>query len=409
MTYASEVLADSPWGYWKCDETSGTSLADSSGNSRALTITGSPTLNQSGPDTGVPSIDWPSSAVTEHYASGTTLAPTTCTAEAWVYLTATPTTQTPIMGTAAAYGNNTQRIQMSIASTGKVEWLIYQGGATATAIASASALSLNTWHHVVCSIGAATQKIRIDKATSNSTAGTSVSSGTESIFVHGGGNSGGATDFTNGGAIKIARPAFYTTQLSDARADAHFDAMGPEAGPITVAGEVAGITVAALDGTALVPVLIAGEVANVTVAAQDGLALVPVVLAGETAAVTVAAYDGTLDVGVADPIVLNGEVAAVVVTAYDGTLTYVAAGEVANVTVTAYDGAIAGAPTILVGDTADISVDAYAGTLQIVHSAKDTDLTNAGTTNITGWGTVDYDPPDPDPAGQAPQYRQHIA
>lgn len=34
MTYPAEVLADSPWGYWKLDETSGGTFADSSGNGR---------------------------------------------------------------------------------------------------------------------------------------------------------------------------------------------------------------------------------------------------------------------------------------------------------------------------------------------------------------------------------------
>jgi len=45
-TYTTEVLADSPYLYWKLDETSGTTAADSSGNSRNGTYTNSPTLNQ---------------------------------------------------------------------------------------------------------------------------------------------------------------------------------------------------------------------------------------------------------------------------------------------------------------------------------------------------------------------------
>lgn len=42
--YDAAVLADAPLGYWKFDETSGTSALDSSGNSRTLTITGNVTL-----------------------------------------------------------------------------------------------------------------------------------------------------------------------------------------------------------------------------------------------------------------------------------------------------------------------------------------------------------------------------
>ena len=41
MTYASEVLADSPYAYWKCDDGSGSTLADSSGNAQTISIIGS--------------------------------------------------------------------------------------------------------------------------------------------------------------------------------------------------------------------------------------------------------------------------------------------------------------------------------------------------------------------------------
>lgn len=48
MTYSTEVLADSPYAYWKLNEPSGTTAADSSGNGRNLTYTGTYTLNQTG-------------------------------------------------------------------------------------------------------------------------------------------------------------------------------------------------------------------------------------------------------------------------------------------------------------------------------------------------------------------------
>lgn len=49
MSYSSEVLADSPTHYWKLWDASGTSAADSSGNSRAATYNGSPTLHSTSP------------------------------------------------------------------------------------------------------------------------------------------------------------------------------------------------------------------------------------------------------------------------------------------------------------------------------------------------------------------------
>src|SRR5215472_13338576 len=47
-SFAEVILATEPanlQGYWKCDETSGTTLADSSGNSKDLTITGAINTN----------------------------------------------------------------------------------------------------------------------------------------------------------------------------------------------------------------------------------------------------------------------------------------------------------------------------------------------------------------------------
>ena len=48
MTYSTEVLADSPYAYWKFNEPSGTTATDSSGNGRNLTYNGTYTLNQTG-------------------------------------------------------------------------------------------------------------------------------------------------------------------------------------------------------------------------------------------------------------------------------------------------------------------------------------------------------------------------
>lgn len=44
LIYKNEVLADSPWAYWRLGETSGTTATDSSGNGRNATYNNSPTL-----------------------------------------------------------------------------------------------------------------------------------------------------------------------------------------------------------------------------------------------------------------------------------------------------------------------------------------------------------------------------
>ena len=58
MSYSAEVLADSPLGYWRLGETSGTTLSDSSGNTRHGAYYGAPYLGRdslltSDPGTGV--------------------------------------------------------------------------------------------------------------------------------------------------------------------------------------------------------------------------------------------------------------------------------------------------------------------------------------------------------------------
>lgn len=47
MSYLIEILSDSPWGVWRLNDIAGPTLADSSGNGRSATITGTdPTYNQ---------------------------------------------------------------------------------------------------------------------------------------------------------------------------------------------------------------------------------------------------------------------------------------------------------------------------------------------------------------------------
>ncbi|MEY2930156.1 MAG: Concanavalin A-like lectin/glucanase superfamily, partial [Pseudomonadota bacterium] len=79
MTYASEVAADTPWGYWKFDDASGSTATDSSGNSRHLTLSGTYTRNV----TGISSLLGAATQVgTDVYAEATS-APGSPMATAW--------------------------------------------------------------------------------------------------------------------------------------------------------------------------------------------------------------------------------------------------------------------------------------------------------------------------------------
>lgn len=83
--YPAAVLADNPIGYWKMNETSGTSAADSSGNGHTATITGTGlTVGQPGPFSDQPAL---TSFHFNHgcYLSTVLAAPTTqLTLEGWI-------------------------------------------------------------------------------------------------------------------------------------------------------------------------------------------------------------------------------------------------------------------------------------------------------------------------------------
>src|SRR5262245_36412072 len=100
MTYTTEVLADSPWGFWLQTETAGTALDDAGTLNNDLTITGSAhTLNQTGPAAGYPAIVW-TQGVAGKAASSNQLDFASVTLECWVQLTAAPSANTNLVSIA---------------------------------------------------------------------------------------------------------------------------------------------------------------------------------------------------------------------------------------------------------------------------------------------------------------------
>lgn len=272
MTYDSEVAADTPWAYYKTNEASG-SLADSSGNSRTLTIPGgSPTYAQTGPSGAADALAWPdSSGGTEYYAVGS-VGPGAglFTLECWFYLTATPTNATPLVGLAYGYGNNSRRpIEMYIGSDGKIKVLTsISSSAAPTILSSASAVSLNTWHHAVGVFNSGTvRKIRLDKVDVASDAVTiSYTASGAAFFIHGGGtDASSVVDLTNGSAVTISKAAIYQAALTNTRIDAHYDAMSAggtaASGTASLTLSASGSAAAAATGAATLALSASGSVA----------------------------------------------------------------------------------------------------------------------------------------------------
>ena len=101
--YPTTVLADSPVGYWRLGEASGTNAADSSGNAHDGTWsgTGSPTLGVTGLITGGNTAATTSGATSGPYCalpSGVPNLGSTFTVEAWVKTSSSATDEHPVPG-----------------------------------------------------------------------------------------------------------------------------------------------------------------------------------------------------------------------------------------------------------------------------------------------------------------------
>lgn len=243
MSYDSEVLADSPALFYLQAETSG-NLADSGSlNKPVNSFVGTPTYAQTGPDGAASAIAWPDSFVTETYAQSGTIggtAPTAATLEGWFYLPSSVTKDTLIFGMGYGHGNTSARpLLLFIRADGKIA--LWWGTSTTITrlISSASAVSTGAWHHVAATVSSAGAKIRLNKvdvatvggSTSLSLANTAMAQmhtgGVRALTIFDGGVNGGTynADLTDSSPIRIARPAFYASALSDTRIDAHKDAM----------------------------------------------------------------------------------------------------------------------------------------------------------------------------------------
>jgi signal peptidase I len=147
-SYNAEVQGDSPYLYWRLDETSGTAIGDSSGNNRGGSLVSQTSaLNQ----TGALTSESPNRAISFTVAginANSAVTPSGAfSVEAWVKTTSTSGGR--ILGFGNATGQTTSTTvdrQLYLAPTGKVYFGI---GSAKTTIPSTSAINNGAWHHVV--------------------------------------------------------------------------------------------------------------------------------------------------------------------------------------------------------------------------------------------------------------------
>lgn len=159
--YEDRMLTDQPVGYWRLDETSGTTAADSSGNGRTGTYVNTPTLAAVGPVV----LETPNRAAQFAAASServdvayaAALNPATVTVEAWIYRTGTGTDAIVTSLTA----NRGYRLQLSATNT--VQWSVGTGASTLT-VTGSTVIPASTWTHILATSTGSTQLVYINGA-----------------------------------------------------------------------------------------------------------------------------------------------------------------------------------------------------------------------------------------------------
>lgn len=217
--YDAAVAADSPLAYWPLDTLPDSGvLADSSGNSRPASYTFQPTFDTSGgpkdKDVRWPASDgvYASTAAAVNVSTGAGF-----TFESWVYLTALPSGRVTLVGNGqdAISGSNTE-LGLYLDSTGKPALNMYNG--SFVSLVAPSALSLNTWHHIVGRAGASGMAVLVDGSSVASNASTPLTGYNRVLWLHAGGQN------STGQAIRTAETAVYNTALSDTRVGVHYTA-----------------------------------------------------------------------------------------------------------------------------------------------------------------------------------------
>jgi hypothetical protein len=221
LTYAGEVLADAPWGYWRLTEAPGISAWNSevSASNHRFSTGGSTRI------TGPIGSGATFAAGGEAHTDDNMTRPTTGTYEVWVRCSNAGNHETPLMTHSPFSGGTSGAPRLGLQGNGTATFTVWNGTANIV-ITSPASVADGAWHHVAASVGAAGMRLSVDGAVvaSNAavTAGANVGDSCR-LWLH----SGTGTD--NSTSLDLAEPAFYNAQLSDTRITAHYTAAFPSA------------------------------------------------------------------------------------------------------------------------------------------------------------------------------------
>lgn len=227
-TYMGEVLTDSPLGYWRLGEASGTSALDSSGNSRTLTYSGSIAFSQtsllpSQADTAITLSSTSSGKAS--LADASWMHPTTFSIEAWARWDGVGPATTHCIASKTIGGTvNATNYQFMLyrpsGSNNATIIVVNSSGTNVTLSESAGNLASGQTRHIVATFDGTNVKLYVDGTQVASTAlSGSLAPSTSSALVIGD-TAGGSRAW--GGTLDEV--AYYGSALSATRVAAHYAA-----------------------------------------------------------------------------------------------------------------------------------------------------------------------------------------
>ena len=222
--YKSEVLGDSPFLYWKLDETSGTAITDSSGGTPrpGTLLSGGHSLGVASPLAEKPSraIDFSMAAIS---ANSSSTMSSSFSVEAWVKTSSGNGGR--ILGFGNGSGQNASSTvdrQLYVGTNGRVYFGI---GTAKTVVASSGSVNNNQWHHVVgtYTIGNNGMKLYVDGVLQGQTrATTALNSGFWRAGAEGmSGWTSNPGQFLDGALDELA---VYSDVLTPTEVQAHYNA-----------------------------------------------------------------------------------------------------------------------------------------------------------------------------------------
>lgn len=227
MTYSAEVLTDTPLVYWRLGDASGTTMTDSSGNSRDGTYVNTPTLGATGLISGDSDkgVGFDGANDYAHIADAAWMDVTAITVEALIK----PAT-TGLMSIIDRDNGTTERMfQFRKNASDKLEAIVWRTSDGPFFLAGATTLTAGGTYHCAMKYDGATStwKLLVNGVVDASTAlAGSLKTGAYNVVVGASSSGGtlGGTALFNG---TIDEVAYYGAALSDARLAAHSAAAIP--------------------------------------------------------------------------------------------------------------------------------------------------------------------------------------